>query len=338
MPSPELGVGHEAARVHHAYRRRDGSFGFLATGGARAAAGEAGDWIIANRNIILLDLSGFRQGLKDAGYIEGQNIEIEYRFANDDTGRLPELASDLVRRQVRVIAVVASGLAARAAKDATNTIPIVFGYGADPVKQGLVASLNRPGGNVTGAISLANVLYGKQLGILHELLPQAIHIGVLAYRQSAVHESIVKDTQAAASVIGQTIEILDTGTSDEIDAVFVRLRDEKRVQALLVTNDPFFIARRIQLAILAARYAVLAIYPFREMAEGGGLMSYGPNLADRDRQAALYVGRILKGENPADLPILQMSKFELVINLKTAKALGLSVPNSMQLLADEVIE
>jgi putative ABC transport system substrate-binding protein len=284
------------------------------------------------------DLSGFRQGLKDAGYIEGQNIEIEYRFANDDTGRLPELASDLVRRQVRVIAVVASGLAARAAKDATNTIPIVFGYGADPVKQGLVASLNRPGGNVTGAISLANVLYGKQLGILHELLPQAIHIGVLAYRQSAVHESIVKDTQAAASVIGQTIEILDTGTSDEIDAVFVRLRDEKRVQALLVTNDPFFIARRIQLAILAARYAVPAIYPFREMAEGGGLMSYGPNLADRDRQAALYVGRILKGENPADLPVLQMSKFELVINLKTAKALGLSVPNSMQLLADEVIE
>ena len=217
-------------------------------------------------------------------------------------------------------------------------IPIVFGYGADPVKQGLVASLNRPGGNVTGAISLANVLYGKQLGILHELLPQAIHIGVLAYRQSAVHESIVKDTQAAASVIGQTIEILDTGTSDEIDAVFVRLRDEKRVQALLVTNDPFFIARRIQLAILAARYAVPAIYPFREMAEGGGLMSYGPNLADRDRQAALYVGRILKGENPADLPVLQMSKFELVINLKTAKALGLSVPNSMQLLADEVIE
>ncbi len=284
------------------------------------------------------DLSGFRQGLKDAGYIEGQNIEIEYRFANDDTGRLPELASDLVRRQVRVIAVVASGLAARAAKDATNTIPIVFGYGADPVKQGLVASLNRPGGNVTGAISLANVLYGKQLGILHELLPQAIHIGVLAYRQSAVHESIVKDTQAAASVIGQTIEILDTGTSDEIDAVFVRLRDEKRVQALLVTNDPFFIARRIQLAILAARYAVPAIYPFREMAEGGGLMSYGPNLADRDRQAALYVGRILKGENPADLPVLQMSKFELVINLKTAKALGLSVPNSMQLLADGVIE
>jgi putative tryptophan/tyrosine transport system substrate-binding protein len=284
------------------------------------------------------DLSGFRQGLKDAGYVDGENLTIEYRFANDDPARLPELASDLVRRQVRVIAAIASGLAARAAKDATNTIPIVFGYGADPVKQDLVTSLNRPGGNVTGVISLANVLFGKQLGILHELLPQAIHIGVLAYPKSALHEPIVKDTQAAASVIGQTIEILDAGTSDEIDAVFARLRDEKRVQALLVTNDPFFIARRIQLAILAARYAVPAIYPFREMAEAGGLMSYGPNLADRDRQAALYVGRILKGENPANLPVLQMSKFELVINLKTAKALGLSVPNSMQLLADEVID
>ena len=284
------------------------------------------------------DLSGFRQGLKDAGYVEGQNLVVEYRFANDDPARLPELASDLVRRQVRVIATVASGLAARAAKDVTNTIPIVFGYGLDPVKQGLVASLNRPGGNVTGVISLANVLFGKQLGILHELLPQATHFGVLANPKSAVHESIVNDTQAAASAIGQTVEILDAGTSDELDAVFVRLADEKRAQGLLVTNDPFFIARRIQLAILAARYTMPTIYPFREMAEAGGLMSYGPNLADRDRQAALYVGRILKGENPADLPVQQMSKFELVINLKTAKALGLSVPNSMQLLADVMIE
>lgn len=284
------------------------------------------------------DLSGFRQGLKDAGYVEGQNLAIEYRFANDDPARLPELASDLVRRQVRVIATVANGLAARAAKDATNTIPIVFGYGIDPVKQGLVASLNRPGGNVTGVISLANELFGKQLGILYELLPQTVHIGVLANPKSATHESIVKDTQAAASAIGQTIEILDAGTSGEIDAAFVRFGDEKRAQGLLVTNDPFFLARRVQLAILAARYAVPAIYPFREMVDAGGLLSYGPNLADRDRQAALYVGRILKGENPADLPVQQMSKFELVINLKTAKALGLSVPNSMQLLADEVIE
>jgi putative ABC transport system substrate-binding protein len=285
------------------------------------------------------DLSGFRQGLKDAGYVEGQNLAIEYRFANDDPSRLSELASDLVRRQVRVIAAVASGLAARAAKDATNTIPIVFGYGADPIKQGLVANLNRPGGNVTGIISLANELYGKQLGILHELLPQAAHFAVLANpKGTSIYESIVKNSQAAASAIGQTIEILNASTDGEIDAVFMRLGDEKSAQGLLVTNDPFYIARRVQLAILAARYAVPAIYPFREMAEVGGLLSYGPNLAERDRQTGLYVGRILKGEKPADLPVQQMSKFELVINLKTAKALGLSVPNSMQLLADAVIE
>jgi putative ABC transport system substrate-binding protein len=284
------------------------------------------------------DLSGFRQGLKDGGFVEAQNLAIEYRFANDDPTHLPELASDLVRRQVRVIAVIASGLAARAAKDATNTIPIVFGHGVDPVKLGLVASLNRPGGNVTGIISLANELYGKQLGILHELLPQATHFAVLANPKGTIHETIVKDTQAAASAIGLTIEILDAGTSGDIDAVFMHLGDEKRAKGLLVTNDPFYIAQRVQLAILAARYAVPAIYPFSAMAEAGGLLSYGPNLAERDRQTGLYVGRILKGENPADLPVQQMSKFELVINMKTAKALGLSVPNSMQLLADDVIE
>jgi putative tryptophan/tyrosine transport system substrate-binding protein len=284
------------------------------------------------------DLSGFRQGLKDASYVEGQNLAIEYRFANDDSARLPELAADLVRRQVRVIATIASGLASRAAKNATDTIPIVFGHGVDPVKLGLVVSLNRPGGNATGIISLANELYGKQLGILHELLPQAAHIAVLANPNGVLHQAIVKDTQAAAAAIGQTVEILDAGTSGEIDAVFARLGDEKSAQGLLVTNDPFYIAQRVQLAILAARYAMPTIYPFSTMAEAGGLLSYGPNLAERDRQAGLYVGRILKGENPAELPVQQMSKFELVINLKTAKALGLNVPNSMQLLADDVIE
>lgn len=284
------------------------------------------------------NLAGFRQGLKDAGYVEGQNLAIEYRFANDDPARLSELASDLVRRKVRVIAAIASGLAVRAAKDATDSIPIVFGYGADPVKQGFVASLNRPGGNVTGAISLASELFGKQLGILHELLPQAAHFGILANPKSAIRESITKDTQAAASALGLTIELLDAGTSGEIDAVFERLGAEKRAQALLVTNDPFYVAQRVQLATLAARYAVPTIYPFREMADSGGLLSYGPNIVERDRQAGLYVGRILKGENPAELPVLQMNKFELVINLKAAKALGLSIPNSMQLLADDVIE
>lgn len=284
------------------------------------------------------DLSGFRQGLKDVGYVEGENLAIEYRFANDDPARLSALASDLVGRQVRVIAVLVSGLAARAAKDATNTIPIVFGYGADPVKQGLVANLNRPGGNATGIISLGNELYSKQLGILHELLPQATHIAVLANPQGLIYESIVNDTRAATSAIGQTIEILNASTDTEIDAVFMRLRDEKSAQGLLVTNDPFYIARRVKLAILAARYAVPTIYPYREMAEAGGLLSYGSNLAERDRQAGIYVGRILKGEKPADLPVQQMSKFELVINSKTAKALGLAIPPGVLAIADEVIE
>jgi len=284
------------------------------------------------------DLTGFREGLKDAGYVEGQNLAIEYRFANDDSTRLPKLAAELVHRQVRVIASISSALAVRAAKDATNTIPIVFGYGIDPVEQGVVASFNHPGGNVTGAISRTNELFGKQIGILHELLPQAVHFGVLLTSRSAIHESIIKDTKAAASAIGGMIEVLDVSTSDEIDGVFARLGNEKKVQGLLVTNDPLFVTQRVQLSLLAARYTVPMISPFRQIVEAGGLVSYGPNLAERDRQAALYVGRILNGENPADLPVQQMSKFDLVINMKTAKVLDLNIPNSMQLLADEVIE
>jgi putative ABC transport system substrate-binding protein len=284
------------------------------------------------------NLAPFRQGLKDAGYVEGQNLTIEYRFANDDAARLHELAADLVRRKVRVIANVGSGIATRAAKDATVTIPIVFGVGIDPVKEGLVASLNRPGGNVTGILSLANELYGKQLGILHELLPQASHFGVLSNPKGLLRETIVKETQAAALALGQTVEILDALTTADIDAVFARVGGENGVQGLLVTNEPLYLAQRVQLAILAARFGVPTIYPFREMAEAGGLLSYGPNIAERDRAAGVYVGRILKGEKPADLPVQQVNKFELVINLKTAKVLNLNVPNSMQLLADELIE
>jgi putative tryptophan/tyrosine transport system substrate-binding protein len=282
------------------------------------------------------DLSGFRQGLGDKGYVEGQNLEIEYRFADDNETHLPELASDLVRRRVRMIATVGSALTARAAKDATNAIPIVFGFGADPVKLGLVTSLNRPGGNVTGVISLSNELIGKQLAMLHDLLPQAHRFGVLNNPNTV--NPIVRDTQAAASRLGVAVEILDVSNSADIDAVFVRLRDESRLQGLLVTNNPLFIARRIQLAILAARFAVPTIYPFRSQTEAGGLLSYGPNLADRDRECGRYVGRILNGENPADLPVEQVNKFELVINVATAKALGLTFPNSMQSLADSVIE
>jgi putative ABC transport system substrate-binding protein len=236
--------------------------------------------------------------LRDAGYIEGQNLAIEYRFANDDSARLPELASDLVRQKVRVIMTLASGFATRAAKDATNTIPIVFAYGIDPVKQGHVTSLNHPGGNVTGSISLANELFGKQIGILHELVPQATHLGVLSHPKGILHESIVKETQTAASALGLTVEMVDAGSSGEIDTAFARLGNEKRVQALLVANDPLYVAQRVQIVALAARHAIPTIYPFREMADSGGLLSYGANIAERDRQAGLYVGRILKRIQP----------------------------------------
>jgi len=284
------------------------------------------------------DLTAFRQGLKDMGYLEGQNLAIDVRWANNDPDRLRQLPADLVHRQVRVIVALPGNAAVRAAKAVTNTVPIVFGFGSDPVQQGLVASLNRPGGNVTGMTSLSNELFGKQLGMLHELLPQASHFGFLSDPKTPVHELAVKDVQAAASAIGGTIEVFTASTSGEIDTVFARLVNEKRVQGLLVSNHPLFLSARVQLAILAARFAVPAIYPFREQAEAGGLLNYGPDLPDRDRQVGRYVGRILKGEKPADLPVLQQTKFELVINLKTAKALGLTIPETLLATADEAIQ
>jgi putative tryptophan/tyrosine transport system substrate-binding protein len=285
------------------------------------------------------DITGFRQGLKDTGYVEGQNLAvIEVRFANNDPDRLPELADDLVHRRVRVIVAMGGVLAARAAKAATDTIPIVFGYGGDPVQQGLVASLNRPGGNVTGITSLSGELVGKQLGMLHELMPQASHFGFLTDPTAPAHELLVKDAQTAASAIGGTIDILTAYTTGEIDAVFVRIANEKRVQGLWVEPSTLFLAARVQLAILAARFMVPAIYPAREFVEASGLLSYGPDFAVRDREVGRYVGRILKGEKPADLPVVQPTKFELVINLKTAKALGLAIPETLLAIADEVIQ
>jgi putative tryptophan/tyrosine transport system substrate-binding protein len=284
------------------------------------------------------DLSGFRRGLNEAGLVEGKTVTIEYRFANDDPDRLPQLAVDLVRRQVRVIVPLASGLALQAAKAATQTIPIVFGFGSNPVEMGFVESLNRPGGNITGITSLATELIGKRLGILHELLPDADRFALLTNPKNASNEAMVKEAQDAAAAIGRPLEILNATTSREIDAVFARLADEKRVQGLVITNDPVLLAQRVQLALLAARYAVPAIYAFREDTEAGGLMSYGPSLGERDREVGHYVGRIMKGEKPADLPVQQTSKFEFVINLKTARLLGLTISNAMQLLADEVIE
>ena len=254
------------------------------------------------------DLTGFRQGLRDTGYIENQNLKIEYQWANDDPDQLPKLAADLVRRRVRVIVSIGSNVAARAAKAATDTIPIVFGFGTDPVQQGLVASLNRPGGNVTGTTSLGNELVGKQIGMLHELLPQASHFGVLSDPNAGpAHELTIKNAQDAASAIGGSIDVLTASTNREIDAAFARIANEKRVQGLLVGDRSFFLARRVQLAILAARFAVPAIYSFREAAEAGGLLSYGSNLADVGRQVGRYVGRILKGDKAADLPVMQGS-------------------------------
>ena len=285
-----------------------------------------------------LDFTGFRQGLKDMGYVEGSNLAIDVRWANNNPDRLPGLATDLVHRQVGLIVALSSFLAVRAAKAATNTIPIVFGFGADPVQQGLVAALNQPGGNVTGITSLASELIGKHLGMLHELLPQASHFGLLSDPNNPLHELRVKNAHDAASAIGGTIEVLTASTSGEIDTVFTRLANEKRVQGLVVDGSVFFLFARIQLAILAARFAVPAIYPLHEQAEAGGLFSYGPDIADLDRQVGHYVGRILKGEKPADLPVQQATKFKLVINLKTAKALGLTIPETLLATADEVIQ
>jgi putative ABC transport system substrate-binding protein len=277
------------------------------------------------------------QGLKETGYVEGRNLTIEYRWASYETSRLPELAADLVRRRVRVIVALGSGLAISVTMAATDTIPIVFGYGGDPVEQGYVASLNRPGGNVTGLTSLSSVLVSKQLGLLHDLLPQATRIGMLINPRLITDPSI-KEAQAAASAIGATIQILPAGSGREIDVAFARVANEKSLQGLLISNDPLFIAQRRQLVTLLARQKLPAIHPFRQQAEAGGLMSYGPDINARDREVGHYIGRILNGEKPADLPVQQQSKFEFIINLKTAKAIGVNVSNEMQLLADQVIE
>jgi putative tryptophan/tyrosine transport system substrate-binding protein len=282
-------------------------------------------------------LAGFRQGLKEAGYVEGQNVAVEYRWANNEVNHLPELATDLVRRRVNVIVALASGQAAVAAKAATTTIPIVFGHGADPVQLGLVASMNRPGGNVSGVISMSGELGGKQIGLLHELLPRASRFAILIKPDNPAGEGLIKDAQAAASAIGRQLEVFTASTNSGIDAAVASLV-QKRAEALLVTTDPLFNDRRVQLVTLTARHAIPVIYPFREYAEAGGLMTYGPNLADRDRQVGVYTGRILKGEKPADLPIMRSSKFEFIINLQTAKLLGIDVPPSLLAVADEVIE
>jgi putative ABC transport system substrate-binding protein len=261
---------------------------------------------------------------------------IEYRFAQNDFSRLPELVADLVRRQVAVI-FARDYAAANAAKAATSSIPVVFWTGNDPVESGLVPRLNRPGGNLTGFTSLGIDLASKRLGLLRELLPQATRFAVLVNPKSRASEAIISDAQAAAAPIGGQIEILNASTSREIDAAFADL-SQKGADALLVSANIFLFSRRMQIVTLAALHRLPAMYPTRPIAVSGGLMSYGTDIADQLRQAGVYVGCILKGEKPADLPVQQATKFEFVINIKTANALGLVVPPTLLAIADEVIE
>jgi putative ABC transport system substrate-binding protein len=281
---------------------------------------------------------GFRRGLNEGGYVEGQNVTVEYQWLDGQYDRLPSLMADLVRRRVAVIATPGSNPAALAAKAATTTIPIVFGVGADPIELGLVASLARPGGNATGINFFVADIAAKRLGLLHDLVPKAVRIAVLINPANAsTAEATLRDMPEAARAIGLQIVVLNASTGREIEAAFATLvRD--RADALFVGADAFFNSRRVQLANMAARHAIPTAFAVREYVDAGGLMSYGTSLADMYRHVGAYSGRILKGARPADLPVLQSTKFELVINLQTARMLGLTVPDKLLVAADEVIE
>jgi putative tryptophan/tyrosine transport system substrate-binding protein len=281
-------------------------------------------------------VAAFRQGLAESGYVEGQNVHIAFRWAEGRYDRLPELAAELVEAQVAVIASVGGSVSALAAKSATRTIPIVA-VTTDPVRAGLVAAFNRPGGNLTAVTTSSSLLSAKRLELLRELVPTATAIGILL--NPTVLESAIQfeDIEKTAHTLGQQIHVVNASTEQDIDAAFAGL-SQQGIGALIVGVDPFFDTRRDKIVALAAHYAVPTIYGQRVYAVAGGLMSYAPSFSEAYRQAGIYAGRILKGEKPANLPVMQPTKFELVINLKTAKALGLKVPIPMQLLADEVIE
>src|SRR5262245_31152457 len=283
-------------------------------------------------------LRGFRQGLKETGYVEGENVAIVYRWAENQMERLPELVADLVRRQVAAIAVTGGTRPALAAKAANTTIPIVFAVAQDPVQLGLVASLARPGGNLTGINFFSAELSAKRLELLRELVPAAVRVAVLVNPANATTtETTLRDVQPAARAMGLQIEVLNASTSREINEAFAACGHE-RPDALFVGGDTFFTSRRVHLVNLTLRHAVPAVFPFRDFAEAGGLMSYGASLTDAYHQVGVYIGRILKGAKPADLPVVQSSKFQLVINAETARIFNLSVPPSLLARADEVIE
>jgi ABC-type uncharacterized transport system substrate-binding protein len=296
--------------------------GYLYTGTREASA----TWVAA-----------FRKGLGEVGLSEGRNVEIEFRWANNEPERLPELAADLVRRRVAVIVAPGTSASVLAAKTATTTVPIVFRTGGDPVELGLVASLNRPGGNVTGINAMSVETGTKRLGFLHELLPQAARFAVLFNPNDPNAEHVSKDLRAAASAIGRQLNFLTASSSRDIDVAFASLV-QKRPDALLVVPQGLLINRRVQIVTQVARHMLPTIYPGREFTEIGGLMSYGADATEQFRQTGIYTGRVLKGEKPADMPVLRASKFEFVINLQTAKAFGIDIPATLLARADEVIE
>src|SRR5262245_16707397 len=283
-------------------------------------------------------LAAFRKGLGEAGYTDGRNVAIEFRWAHGDNGRLSELAADLARRQVAVIVSALGTATALAVKAATHTIPIVFSAGTDPVGAGIVASLSRPGGNITGVNFMSSELGAKRLGVLQELVPRATRIALLVNRTNPVAaESVIKDVEAAASATARRTEVFDASTSREIEMAFAELL-QNLAEALVVGADPFFTERRVQMTTLAARHLLPTIYFIRAFVEVGGLVSYGASDFVRYREVGIYTGRILKGEKPADMPVVQPTKFELVINVPTARAIGVTVPQSLLAQADEVIE
>jgi putative tryptophan/tyrosine transport system substrate-binding protein len=282
-------------------------------------------------------VAGFHRGLNESGYVEAQNVAIEYRSADNQIDRLPALAADLVNRSVTVIVTIGGDNSIRAAKAASTAIPVVFVTGFDPVAAGFVASLNRPGGNLTGVNFLVVATVAKRLGLLSQLAPAAATIGMLVNPDNPNAESTVGDAQAAADTLGKALVVFKARTERDVDIAFATFVQQK-VEAVLVESDPFFLARREQVVALAARYALVAIYGFREFATIGGLMSYGTSLSNAYHQAGVYAARILKGEKPADLPVMQPTKFELVINLKTVRALGFTMPAGVLAIADEVIE